>query len=64
MYIKLIQDSYCWRHGLFSANHKMIYLSENLWVNKWSAVKAIRKLARRIGVGYNISAKFQENNNE
>jgi len=60
MYIKLMQESYCWRHGLFAANHKMVYLSENLWICRSEAVQAVRKLARRLGVGYNVNAKFQE----
>ncbi len=62
MYIKLIQESYCWQHGLFAANHKMIYLSENLWTDRSATILAIKKLAVNIGVGYNIDAAFQESN--
>lgn len=52
MYIKLIQDSYCWRHGLFAANNRMIYLSENLWDDQAAAIRAAKKLAKNVNVNY------------
>ena len=52
MYIKVIPDSYCWQHGLFAANNKMICISDNVWTTKQKAVRAARKLAKRISVDY------------
>ncbi len=60
MYIKLVIDSWCWQHGLFAANHKMVYLSENLWDDKSEAIRAAKKLARRVGINYKGEKDYYE----
>ena len=53
MYIKVrVIGNGVYDYQLHSANHRVVMTANSLWVNKGTAIRAAKRMARRISVGF------------